>query len=208
VNYAWLINKGTKPARARLGLEALEARFVPSATALDLTTLGAVAQAGGAIFEQWAVRGQASVNASLGSISGTVFDVTNPANPVPITTPVTLSLFDAQGNLVATTTTTNGNYTFTGLVTGLGNLSTFTVVQTLPSGFDTNALDSQSFSLAQPGQQVSNVDFFDFMNPVGNPPRLSDLPAVNHTGPAPPSLREGRTCAFLRLDKGAVISHS
>jgi len=123
-------------------------------------------------FEQWAVRGQAAVNASLGSIGGTVFDATNPNAPTPLGG-VTLDLLNAQGVIVATTTTApNGTYSFTGLMTGLGNLSTYTVVQepftSSQTGQSYTLLTSpQTITLAQPAQQTQNVDFFDALAPTG-----------------------------------------
>lgn len=114
-------------------------------------------------FEQWAVRGQAAVNASLGSISGTVFNATNPNAPVPLAG-VTLFLQNAEGVTIGCVVTdSNGNYSFTGLATGLGSLSTYTVVQQTPTGYSPLA-NQPPFTLAQPGQQVDNVNFSDVLN--------------------------------------------
>jgi uncharacterized repeat protein (TIGR01451 family) len=121
------------------------------------------------------------------SISGTVYFDANADGILDSGEPglagVTVTLKDAQGNVVATTTTaSDGSYAFTDLLAG-----NYTVVETDPAGyFSTNALpglggskvDNNTINVAAttPGTHYPNQDFLD----TGSEPSIT----LEKTGPA------------------------
>lgn len=107
---------------------------------------------GNAGFEEWAA-GQSALTESGGSISGTVTDVTT---GLPV---ANLTIFlDANNNGVLdeneeyVTTDETGYYIFTGLSTGLGDLSTYTV-RVVPGEF-TDLMGALVAALETDGQNV------------------------------------------------------
>jgi len=118
-------------------------------------------------FEEWAARARPFTK-GLGSISGTVFqdndgdgqlttgEMGQQGWVVFLDTNNNNTLDDGE---VVATTDGQGHYTFTGLATGLGDLSTYTVREVLQDGFSQTSPDPDPIVLATAGQSVTDVNF-------------------------------------------------
>lgn len=121
-------------------------------------------------FEEWATgHAGASVTAQSGDASGTISGTVY-LNGV--------ALRDAVVYIgdVYTVTDANGNYSFSGLATGLGTLTDYTVTVLVPSG-DSTTQSYQLVDLQMDAQQVSGINFF-LTRPTPPP---SDTPPVPDT---------------------------
>ena len=179
--------RAARPAPPQLRVEQLEDRTVPSGTPL---CGAAPVHPDGACFEQahhapvcpqghdhdhghhghhhhGGGGNHGHPHQNVGSISGTLLNDST-GNPLTGVT-VTVTLLNSTGGLVATTTTSSGVYSFTGLAVAGGSGSTYTAVQTTLS---TYTLDTspQTVTLTQSTPQVQNVNF-------GNTPNSGIIPA-------------------------------
>ncbi len=106
---------------------------------------------------------------TAGLISGHVWNDANQNNTGDAgesrITGVTIMLYDGEGNLVATTTTTgeNGYYEFPNLPDG-----NYTVVETDPPGFTSSSSGNQITVTVANGSVHTNQDFFDYRMPVSD----------------------------------------
>jgi hypothetical protein len=122
-----------------------------------------VASNGG--FEQWSIANNLSAQDS-GSITGTVVDTSG--NPLQ---GVTLFL-DTSGTGVYTpgevtvTTDINGQFTFTGLATGIGTYSTYTIGQVVPNGYQqVSSTNTGPLTLTTTDFSIGGVLFVDMLIP-------------------------------------------
>lgn len=124
-------------------------------------------------FEEWAARPQPYTR-GLGSIAGAVFDDTdgsgtlNDGEPGLVGWTVYLDA-NENGELddseVSTTTDDQGRYTFTNLATGLGDLSTYLVLEVVADGYEQTSDDPLPVALTEPGQTVEDVNFGNVLTP-------------------------------------------
>ena len=97
------------------------------------------------------------------------FNVTNGMPGVGLANvTVVLTLQGSTTPIATAVTDANGNYTFTGLETGLGSFSNYTVTQ-LTTGSYTLLTSPQTFSLAGPDQQVTGVNFDNVLQSMPPP---------------------------------------
>jgi hypothetical protein len=174
--------RAARPAPTQLKVEQLEDRSVPSGT--SLCHIAAV-HPGGACFEQAShapacpqghdhghhghhhhggggTHGHPKHN--VGSISGTILNDSTGTALTGVT--VTVSVLNSTGGVVATTTTSSGVYSFTGLAVAGGSGSTYTVVQTTLSNYTLDT-SPQTVTLTQSTPQVQNVNFGNTPNGGG-----------------------------------------
>jgi hypothetical protein len=142
------------------------------------------------------------------SITGTVFDDDDPANPLDPANVglagVTVNLNDDTGAVVASTTTdSNGHYSFTDQ-TGIPGTGNFTVSVVLPAGFTNVTATSIPIALSRGGLDFDNVNFGIEETSTGAAIVTSNSGGGTSTGSAVAPGNGSGTAALVAGSSGAI----